>query len=217
MTLLTAQLTDMAQWSHHFAREILQPGDLAIDLTAGRGYDSLFLAQCVDSNSHGSVLAFDIQPEAVASTLERLENNHITASRITRPQQIEGPGVFLLTASHERLALFVPRPPKVIMANLGYLPGGDHTIATQAQSSLPAIKTALEELATGGRLIVVVYIGHDQGREESQAIAAELQRLQPRDWHVIKMVPFICTQAPYLLVVEKRREKMSQRDLLLRS
>jgi len=35
----------MAQWSHHFSEKSFRLDDLAIDLTAGRGHDSLFLSQ----------------------------------------------------------------------------------------------------------------------------------------------------------------------------
>ncbi|WP_321530537.1 class I SAM-dependent methyltransferase [uncultured Desulfuromonas sp.] len=208
-------LTDMAQWSHHFAQEILQAGDLAVDLTAGRGHDSQFLAECVDSNHTGCVLAFDIQTQAIDSTLERLENNGITASRISRPQQIAAPGTFLINASHERLPLFLPRPPKVILGNLGYLPGGDHSITTQADSSRIMTKAALEELQPGGRLILVVYTGHDGARKESDAITSDLAQLHPRYWHIITMRPFLSDKAPYLLVAEKRQPRQSLRERLL--
>lgn len=215
MTSATTQLTDMAQWSHHFAREILLPGDLAVDLTAGRGHDCLFLAECVDSNHTGCVLAFDIQAEAIASSLERLENNGITASCISRPQQIAAPGTFLINASHERLPLFLPRPPKVILGNLGYLPGGDHSVTTRANSSLSMTKAALEELQPGGRLILVVYTGHAGAQEESDTLTTYLGTLHPRHWHIITMRPFLCKNAPYLLVAEKRQQPATVRDRLL--
>nr|WP_320115104.1 class I SAM-dependent methyltransferase [uncultured Desulfuromonas sp.] len=215
MTSPTIQLTDMAHWSHYFAQDVLQPGDLAVDLTAGRGHDCLFLARCVDSNHTGSVVAFDIQSEAIDSTFERLEDNGIRASRISRPQQIETPGVFLVNASHERLPLFLPRPPRVLLGNLGYLPGGDHAIATQAQSSLPMVKAALEELQTGGRLILVVYIGHEGAQEESATISNHLAQLHPRHWHIITMRPFLSENAPYVLVVEKRPQPQTVRERLL--
>ena len=215
MTPPTTQLIDMAQWSHHFAAEILTPGDLAVDLTAGRGYDCLFLSRCVDSNHCGCVLAFDIQAEALDSTYERLELNEIRASRISRPQQIEHAGVFLVNASHERLSLFLPRPPKVILGNLGYLPGGDHTITTQAHSSLHMLKAALEELQPQGRLILVVYTGHSGAPEESTAITTYLKQLHPRHWHILTMRPFLSERAPYLLVAEKRHQPQSVRDRLL--
>ena len=47
-------------------REHIRPGDICIDATAGRGRDTLFLAELVGEN--GKVTAFDIQEEAVDST-----------------------------------------------------------------------------------------------------------------------------------------------------
>ncbi|WP_316347894.1 class I SAM-dependent methyltransferase [Desulfuromonas acetoxidans] len=208
-------LTDMARWSHTFAAEVLEAGDLAIDLTAGRGKDCLHLARCVDSNNHGTVLAFDIQHEAIQSTTSLLAEQQIKVATISRPQQVTGPGVFLIQTSHEQLSLFSPRQAKVIMANLGYLPGGDHAITTRADSTLKTIKEALTELLPGGRLILVVYTGHEGAQEESQAITTHLADLHPRHWHIITMRPFLCHNAPYLLVVEKRQQPATVRERLL--
>ncbi len=47
-------------------RQALQPGDHCIDATAGRGHDTIALARLVGTT--GTVTAFDIQPEALAST-----------------------------------------------------------------------------------------------------------------------------------------------------
>ena len=52
--------------SHRFLAEHVRPGDLCIDATAGRGYDTAYLAGLTGET--GRVLAFDIQQEAVDST-----------------------------------------------------------------------------------------------------------------------------------------------------
>ncbi len=51
---------------HKILREHIRHGDICIDATAGRGRDTLFLAELVGEN--GKVTAFDIQEEAVYST-----------------------------------------------------------------------------------------------------------------------------------------------------
>ncbi len=50
-----------------------------------------------------------------------------------------------------------------IIANLGYLPGGDRAIITRSESTLAALDQSLTSLAVGGRVAVVVYPGHAGG------------------------------------------------------
>ena len=58
---------------HRIIEEKVQPGDICIDATAGRGNDTLFLAKLVGETGH--VTAFDIQQDAVDSTRALLEAN----------------------------------------------------------------------------------------------------------------------------------------------
>ena len=64
------------------ARDVLaravRPGDAVIDATMGNGHDTLFLSEMVGKT--GKVYAFDIQPEALAST-ERLLEDYGIADR----------------------------------------------------------------------------------------------------------------------------------------
>ena len=39
-------------YSHQLLKEVLQPGDLAVDATMGNGHDTLFLAQLVGRTGH---------------------------------------------------------------------------------------------------------------------------------------------------------------------
>ena len=56
--------------SHAYARRLIRPGDTVVDATCGNGGDTEFLAGLV--GSEGLVIGFDIQPEAIARTRERL-------------------------------------------------------------------------------------------------------------------------------------------------
>ena len=58
----------------------IQKGAFCIDATAGKGHDTLFLAQLVGDTGH--VLAMDIQSEAVAAT-EKLLQQHDLQQRVT--------------------------------------------------------------------------------------------------------------------------------------
>src|SRR5690348_2163625 len=55
--------------AHSFWKQLIQPGDIAIDATAGNGYDSLFLTTLPLSELH----VFDVQKEAIEATKKRLE------------------------------------------------------------------------------------------------------------------------------------------------
>ena len=73
----------------------------------------------------------------------------------------------------------------VICFNLGYLPGGNHQIATKARTSVPAIKKGLEILKKGGMMSLCIYSGGDTGYEEKEAILRFLKELPSREYTVI--------------------------------
>jgi hypothetical protein len=72
-----------------------------------------------------------------------------------------------------------------IVFNLGYLPGGDHALATRAQSTIQAIETGLTLLKTGGVISLCIYSGGDSGFEEKEAVLSYLKHLDQRDYLVI--------------------------------
>ena len=116
---------------HKIVREKVQPGDICIDATAGRGNDTLLLSQLV--GSEGRVTAFDIQPEAVESTCALLEANGMTdRARV------------LLKSHSEMDELFEEDTVSCIMFNFGWLPKGNHNIFTNKSTSIPAIEKGLK-------------------------------------------------------------------------
>ena len=48
-----------------------------------------------------------------------------------------------------------------ITFNLGYLPGGDHSVATRADSSISAVESGLKLLKIGGLMTLCIYSGWD--------------------------------------------------------
>ena len=100
---------------HAFWRGRLRPGMTCVDATAGRGRDAAVLCELIGEAGH--LFAFDIQPEAIESTRERLAGAGLL-DRVT-----------LICASHSRMADYVPAADAVVF-NLGYLPHGDHAIGT---------------------------------------------------------------------------------------
>jgi hypothetical protein len=196
-------LTRLVAWAQRLAGEVLRPGDLAVDLTAGSGRDALFLRQRV--GPAGCVLAFDVQQAAIERTAALLAAAGAAFRHHPAGQSFDlSPGVHLVRDCHARLDRYLPAPPRAILANLGYLPGGDPALTTLPATTLPALAQALEQLAPGGRLCVVVYPGHAGGEEEGRGVAALFAALPPPHWQALRLAVANVAQAPFLLVAEKR-------------
>ncbi|MCH1980979.1 class I SAM-dependent methyltransferase [Ruminococcus sp. OA3] len=162
----------ITQWCSHFIREQIEPGDLCIDATAGNGHDTLLLCRLVGEN--GRVLAFDIQPEALNQTCSRLTEAGV-ADRAE-----------LILDSHSHMASYAAdNSVSCIVFNLGYLPSGDHTIATRAETTLEALGDALRLLKKGGMISLCIYSGGDSGFDEREAILPYLKTLDPKYFLVI--------------------------------
>ena len=153
-------------------------GALAIDATAGNGHDTLFLANLVGST--GTVWAFDIQPEALRNTATRLGEHQVSVELRLQPvspvqtRAHHHSRVIAIEADHAEMAQHLPVEMRgrmaAIMFNLGYLPGTDKRCITTTSSTLAALDVAIEFLAPGGVLTVVVYPGHAGGQEEAEAV-----------------------------------------------
>ena len=189
----------MVDFAHRFLAETLAAGDRAVDLTAGSGRDTLFLAQRVLPG--GELFAFDIQQDALAQTEHLLRSHGFAAGG----KDEAGGGIILIEAGHEKLTDYVKGPLKAAIANLGYLPGGDPAVTTRAQTTLTALEAVLALLAPGGRLAVVGYVGHPGGCAETEAVADLFAGLEPRNWTATRFAMLNRTLAPVLLMAERRR------------
>ncbi len=187
---MVTRSTSAVQWAQSFIAPVLVPGCLAVDATAGNGRDTLFLARGV--GPQGRVFAFDIQPEALERTREQLAG----AGLLER--------VVLLATDHREMAAHVPGTVNAVMFNLGYLPGGDHRIITQPESTIEALKAALSLLAAGGRVSLVVYTGHPGATEEQKAVEEFTQALSPREYTVVRLSFWNrSAKAPVVILLEK--------------
>ncbi len=172
-------------------REAIREGDLAIDATAGNGHDTAFLAQCVGPG--GKVIAFDIQPEAIESARSRVGAAGFAGR------------VVFHTLSHARMRGHVAaESAAVVMFNLGYLPGGDHALATSPEETSAALVAAASSLRPGGVLSVVCYPGHPGGNNEAEAAGALLTNWTADGWRVAKYAMSGTRRpAPFLLIAAK--------------
>ncbi|HKL48943.1 MAG TPA: class I SAM-dependent methyltransferase [Desulfuromonadales bacterium] len=200
----TPNLNRIIPRAHEFVREVLGEGDLAVDLTAGNGHDTLMLAEAVGPT--GQVVAFDVQQAAVERTSERLNAAGIAFRRIEGIDRLEPKDrVGLFLADHARFAACLPRPPQAVLANLGYLPGSDRTVATRPATTRAALEAAFESLAVGGRVAVVVYVSHDGAALEADTVDALVRQLPADCWQVLEMRAVNRPEAPYLIVAQKDR------------
>jgi tRNA G37 N-methylase Trm5 len=172
-----------------FISSRISEGVQVIDATAGNGHDTLFLARLV--GDRGRVFSFDIQQEAIEHTRRLLEAENIL-------ERVE-----LIQHGHEEMHLFVHEPVAAVMFNLGYLPRGDHLIVTRPDSTVSAIEASLRILSRGGIITVVLYTGHDGGREEQDAVLKFCKKLDQKHYTVLsyKIINQV-NEPPSLLVIE---------------
>lgn len=160
----------IVDWTHQFLMQYVKEGDICIDATVGNGGDMLFLARLV--GKQGSVTGFDIQQIALDHTRENLEQHGVNGT--------------LYLDSHANMAeYFEPESVAAIVFNLGYLPGGDHKLATKGDSTIQAIEAGLSLLKKGGVISLCIYSGGDSGFEEKEAVLAYLKELDHRKYLVI--------------------------------
>lgn len=150
-----------------------------VDATLGNGHDAAFLLSCAPPDA--LLLAMDIQPQAVHAAAERL-----AAARQERPDC----RVQIFCRGHQELPqIWAELPPeerqRPLLAgvfNLGWLPGGDKSCLTQAETTLAALDFLLERLIPQGCLSLHCYTGNAGGPEEEHAVLRRVAALPPRRW-----------------------------------
>ncbi len=162
----------ITKWCHHFIQNQVSPGDICIDATAGNGHDTVLLCHLV--GSQGKVYAFDIQQQAIAHTRARLEEEKV-------PCFYE-----LILDSHVHMDQYIAsNTVSCITFNFGYLPGGNHTICTKADSSLKAIQKGLLLLKQEGLMTLCIYSGKDTGFMERETLLSYLKTLDCKKFFVV--------------------------------
>jgi len=150
--------------------DYVKAGDTVIDATCGTGQDTLALAKAVGSD--GKVYAFDIQEKAINLTDERLRANGLH-------------NVNLICDSFVSMNDYVAEGvASAVVFNLGYLPGGDHSFTTKADETIKGLELALVIIKAGGIVTVVMYDGHEAGKEEKTSILEWAEALDASDYHV---------------------------------
>lgn len=160
--------------------------NIAIDFTMGNGNDTLFLSTLANM-----VYSFDIQEKALVETKKRLGN---------------AKNVHLILDSHENFDTYISSFDVGIF-NLGYLPNGNHQITTTSNTTLRTLSKALDKLSLKGTIYIVVYIGHLQGKQESEEIEEYIKQLGHKDYNVASFKMLNKKNAPYVIEIEKNSNK----------
>ncbi|MDP5276251.1 class I SAM-dependent methyltransferase [Chengkuizengella axinellae] len=182
--------------THKLIQDRVKPGDIVIDATVGNGNDTLFLRKLVGDN--GIVCGFDVQSTAIENTLKRLSEANLSLEH-----------VHLINNSHDKMLEVLPpsmhEKVSAITFNLGYLPGGDHSIITQQDSTIRALQHSLLFLEKDGIITIVVYSGHPGGEEEADAVLTWVQNL-PQQYYQVLSYQFLNQKnnPPYLIAILKR-------------
>lgn len=152
-------------------RESVPCGGLCIDATAGNGHDTAKLCGLVGPG--GKVIAFDIQSQAVDNTRRRLAEQGLKNCEV-------------ILDSHANMGKYAgPGTVDFIVFNLGWLPGGDHSVFTHPDSTTAAIGAGLELLRDGGKISLSIYYGGRSGYEERDALLEYLAGLDPNRYTVL--------------------------------
>ena len=183
-------MIDLLDLHKQFILTHLKEGDVAIDFTMGNGYDTEFLARTVGENGH--VYAFDIQQAAVDSTAKRLEE-------VNCPKNYT-----LICDSHHNVKKYVEGPIKAGMFNLGWLPGGDKTITTMRETTIPAIEAAIELMDKDAIILVAVYPGHAEGEAEGKLICEYLSSLSRYKVCATRINILNSPTSPFFIVIESK-------------
>lgn len=181
--------------AHRWIAERVSTGGFVIDATAGGGVDTLALAQLVGAK--GTVLAFDIQQEALDKTAMRLQQFNDQSTLAT---------VSLICDSHANMDKYVEQIGSVgaIMFNLGYFPGGDESIITIPSSTIEALEQSLDLLKVGGIITCMLYPGHAGGDTEADIVQQWASNLPVERAQCIMYRQLQRHHAPYLIGIEKR-------------
>lgn len=187
------KLERVLQYAQTLLEMSVSDGDIAVDATAGNGHDTLFLANLVGDD--GYVYAFDVQKEAVDATLHRLLDNALEHRAI------------VLKDGHENVANYIHKPVSAAIFNLGYLPGSNHEIVTKPNTTIQAIESLLKLLKVGGMIVLVVYHGHEGGKDERDEVIRYVSDLPQKHVHVLRY-EFMNQKndPPFIIVLEKVKE-----------
>lgn len=188
-------ITKPTELNLNILSEYISKGDITIDATAGNGHDTLVLTKLVGLK--GMVYAFDIQEIALENTKSLLEQgDYLNCCK-------------LIHDSHDNMKAYISESQRgkvsAVVFNLGYLPNGQKEITTLSETTLPAVKHALELIKPNGLVAITMYGGHLSGEVEKEELLKFSKELSAKEYHVayISLINQK-NQPPELLFITKK-------------
>ena len=181
-------------WAAELIEGALHEGARAVDATLGNGHDCLWLCGLVGESGH--VYGFDVQQAAVENSRRRLQE----AGMQNRAE--------LILDGHQNMLNHVP-PNSIdaVMFNLGWLPGAQHGVTTQTETTLQAVSAALQALKEEGLLTICVYPGHEEGAREREALIAWARNLNEKEYDAMLRCYLNQSNDPPLLIAVKKNKR----------
>jgi len=200
------QRISLVNVAHKLIKDVLHPGDIAIDATVGNGYDTLFLVEQVSPS--GRVFGFDIQQAAIDSTWVKVKSCCRAGKKACSNTLLRLECLTLIQGSHADMAEKIPVQYhgyiRACMFNLGYLPGGDKTIITRTDSTVMALNIASRILSSNGIITVLAYPGHQGGDLETDQVKNWCKQLDKDQFEIsIVFSSEHKESAPRLFVIRK--------------
>lgn len=170
--------------NHALIKSLVNTHDIVVDMTCGNGYDTEFLAQL---SKH--VYTFDIQLEALEKTKKRLSGYQ---------------NITYIHDSFEHASNYI-QDVKLYVFNLGYLPGGDKSVTTKKEITLKTIQGLDQAIMKGSHVIILAYVGHDDGLQEYNELHHYLS--QEKKYQTYETKALHHPLAPVVLWIQKKDSK----------
>lgn len=188
-------INNAVQFQHVVWDRLLEEAQVIVDATCGNGHDLLYLAEKAQDGAH--LYAIDIQEQAIKNTQRIMAEAKVKNK--TSITYIQGSHDHAMEACIEEDHL------DLVVFNLGYLPGADHSLMTKADQTLAALGAALSKLAKGGLVSLVAYPGTPQGLEEEKALKAYISKLDQKAFNTCYWRPLNqVNQPPVIYLIQKR-------------
>ena len=166
--------------SHLLMDKLIDKSMTGVDMTVGKGNDIDFLCERC-----GFVYGFDIQKQAIEITADRLQNYS---------------NYKLINDDHVNILDYINEPIDFAVYNLGYLPGFDKSITTNAETTLQSLRYVFELLKPFGWVLICFYPGHEQGRKELDIVEEFLSS----DEYLVSMYQTKIVSSPVLYLISKK-------------
>jgi len=176
-------MKNSATYAHELLSGFDFSDDLCVDMTVGRGNDTLFLSKIARK-----VIGFDIQEIAIQETSYLLKENNVD-------------NVELYLDSHHHIDNYVSTKIGCMIYNLGYLPKGDKIILTDGETTIESLRKGLTLLRSGGRCVITVYQKHPGN--EANIVQHFVSNLPSKEFDVTKWSILNKELAPYIIIIDK--------------